>query len=67
MKKHNAEKNCDDSEERAALMEECSRLEQETKALQGELDKFADSDPDALQAMKQQTVVAKDAANRWTG
>ena len=32
-----------------------------------ELEKYRECDPEVMQQMKNETVVAKEAANRWTG
>nr|TKW32414.1 hypothetical protein SEVIR_2G167500v2 [Setaria viridis]TKW32415.1 hypothetical protein SEVIR_2G167500v2 [Setaria viridis] len=57
----------EDSEEREAALEELKAVELHHKKLKEELAAYADSDPAALEAMKDAIDVAHSAANRWTG
>ncbi|XP_077511179.1 meiotic nuclear division protein 1 homolog [Amblyomma americanum] len=56
----------EDSSEREKLIAQLGELEQSRGELSAELDKHRDCDPEVLEEVKKQTVVAKDAANRWT-
>uniref|UniRef100_G3MNW5 Meiotic nuclear division protein 1 homolog n=1 Tax=Amblyomma maculatum TaxID=34609 RepID=G3MNW5_AMBMU len=56
----------EDSSEREKLIAQLSELEQSRDELSAELQKHRDCDPEVLEEIKKQTVVAKDAANRWT-
>uniref|UniRef100_A0ACD5XK59 Uncharacterized protein n=1 Tax=Avena sativa TaxID=4498 RepID=A0ACD5XK59_AVESA len=56
----------EDSDEREDALEELKAVESRHKKLKEELAAYADSDPSALEAMKDATEVAHSAANRWT-
>uniref|UniRef100_A0ACD5XXL0 Uncharacterized protein n=1 Tax=Avena sativa TaxID=4498 RepID=A0ACD5XXL0_AVESA len=56
----------EDSDEREDALEELKAVELRHKKLKEELAAYADSDPSALEAMKDATEVAHSAANRWT-
>lgn len=56
----------EESDEREKLMAELIEVERSRDELSAELDKHRDCDPEVLEEIKRQTVVARDAANRWT-
>lgn len=56
----------EDSDEREAALEELKAVELHHKKLKEELAAYADSDPTAVEAMKDAIEVAHSAANRWT-
>ncbi|KAF7058449.1 hypothetical protein CFC21_065510 [Triticum aestivum] len=56
----------EDTDEREDALEELKAVELRHKKLKEELAAYADSDPSALEAMKDATEVAHSAANRWT-
>ncbi|KAF8712044.1 hypothetical protein HU200_028876 [Digitaria exilis] len=62
----NLKRGREDSEEREAALEELKAVELHHKKLKEELAAYADSDPSALEAMKDAIDVAHSAANRWT-
>ena len=43
------------------------KLRKEKEDLAVNLEKYRECDPEVLQKIKEQTVEAKEAANRWTG
>eukprot|EP00798_Chlamydomonas_sp_ICE-L_P025772 gene25772-11437_t len=55
----------EDSVERAEKMAEMTELKRQVEALQGELAKFKDNDPEAVKAMVEGAALAKAGANRW--
>ena len=54
------------SEERSVLSQKLSLLQEEKKNLEVKLHDLADQDPAVAQHLIKQSIVAKDAANRWT-
>jgi len=44
-----------------------SKLQSDKKKLLEDLDRHKDCDPEVMEQMKEDAVVAKEAANRWTG
>ncbi|XP_037278070.2 meiotic nuclear division protein 1 homolog [Rhipicephalus microplus] len=56
----------EDSSEREELMSKLSELERDRDEVAAELDKHKDCDPEVLEEVKKQTLVAKEAVNRWT-
>ncbi|KAF8650193.1 hypothetical protein HU200_064048 [Digitaria exilis] len=62
----NLKRGREDSEEREAALKELKAIELHHKKLKEELAAYADSDPSALEAMKDAIDVAHSAANRWT-
>jgi hypothetical protein len=46
---------------------ELAKKEAELQTLQTELNKYRECDPEVMEKMKEETAVAKDAVNRWTG
>ena len=44
-----------------------SKLQSDKKKLLEELDRHKDCDPEVMEQMKEDAVVSKEAANRWTG
>ncbi|KAI8465984.1 MAG: putative MND1 domain-containing protein [Monoraphidium minutum] len=55
----------ENSEDRASLMEEARRLKALLESQAKELQVFAESDPEAVAAMRTSTQLAKEGANRW--
>lgn len=53
--------------ERSQLLAQLAELKSECASLTTQVQKYRDCDPEVLEEVKRQTVVAKDAANRWTG
>jgi hypothetical protein len=37
------------------------------KRLQSELEKYKECDPEVMEQMKKEAIIAREAANRWTG
>ncbi|OEL15545.1 Meiotic nuclear division protein 1-like protein, partial [Dichanthelium oligosanthes] len=64
--RNNLKRGREDSEERESALEELKTAELHHKKLKEELAAYADSDPAAVEAMKDATDVAHSAANRWT-
>ncbi|XP_067136804.1 LOW QUALITY PROTEIN: meiotic nuclear division protein 1 homolog [Centruroides vittatus] len=56
----------EETNERIELLKELESVEKEKDKLKSDLKKYQDCDPKMLESMKNQTVVAKEAANRWT-
>ncbi|XP_075542556.1 meiotic nuclear division protein 1 homolog isoform X2 [Dermacentor variabilis] len=56
----------EDSSEREELISKLSDLERSRDEVSAELEKHKDCDPEVLEEIKKQTVVAKEATNRWT-
>uniref|UniRef100_A0A6M2CZL9 Meiotic nuclear division protein 1 homolog n=1 Tax=Rhipicephalus microplus TaxID=6941 RepID=A0A6M2CZL9_RHIMP len=56
----------EDSSEREELMTKLSELERDRDEVAAELEKHKDCDPEVLEEVKKQTLVAKEAVNRWT-
>lgn len=56
----------EDSSEREELMSKLSDLERDRDKVLAELEKHKDCDPEVLEEVKKQTLVAKEATNRWT-
>ena len=54
-------------ESRTEVLSQLAKKEAEKKALECELEKYKECDPDVMEQMKTELVIAKDAANRWTG
>lgn len=57
----------EESAERSQLLAQLAELKSECASLTTQVQKYRDCDPEVLEEVKRQTVVAKDAANRWTG
>lgn len=55
-----------DSEERHALLQELKQLREQRASLKADLDKYRECDPDVVEDMRKETVVAKEAVSRWT-
>lgn len=62
----NLKRGREDSDEREAALEELKAVELHHKKLKEELAAYVDSDPAAVEAMKDAIEVAHSAANRWT-
>ena len=58
---------CRLQDSRQAILDELSKKEKELDSLNSELAKYKECDPEVLEAMRREAVVAKEAANRWTG
>ena len=54
-------------DKRADILAELSRKKAEHERLSADLQRYHDCDPEVMEQMKQETLVAKEAANRWTG
>lgn len=52
---------------RAEILSNLNKCKELQAELSAELDKYRECDPEVMQRMKDETVVAKEAANRWTG
>ena len=48
-------------------MQQLAEKEALNTKLQVDLDRYRECDPEVIEEVKTQTVVAKEAANRWTG
>ena len=53
--------------EREGLLQELAAQKCRREELLGELEKYKACDPEVMEQMKQQTHMAREAANRWTG
>ncbi|XP_038059612.1 meiotic nuclear division protein 1 homolog [Patiria miniata] len=56
----------EDTDDRTELLSTLAEQEQENSRLKAELEKYRECDPEVLEEVKKQTLVARDAANRWT-
>ncbi|XP_072163372.1 meiotic nuclear division protein 1 homolog [Diadema setosum] len=56
----------EESDDRTKLLATLSEKESENSRLDAELARYRECDPEVLEEVKQQTLVAKDASNRWT-
>ncbi|ESO97272.1 hypothetical protein LOTGIDRAFT_214096 [Lottia gigantea] len=56
----------EDTTERQEIFAELVKKEEQKKNLLTMLEKYRECDPEVIEQIKQETVVAKDAANRWT-
>lgn len=54
-------------EKRDELLKELSIKQEEKKTLQTELEKYKECDPEVMEQMKKEAIIAREAANRWTG
>ena len=54
-------------DDRSEILERLSEKHGERAELQKELERYRECDPEVIDAMKEETKVAKEAANRWTG
>jgi len=54
-------------EQRDKVLTTLSKLQSDKKKLLDELDRHKDCDPEVMEQMKEDAVVAREAANRWTG
>ncbi len=52
---------------RTDILQRLAEKETLNAELQRDLEKYRECDPEVLEEVKAQTVVAKEAANRWTG
>ena len=56
----------EETDERADLLKKLAELTAREKELDKKLSMFSDFDPEALEKLKENTVKAKECANRWT-
>ncbi|XP_072024201.1 LOW QUALITY PROTEIN: meiotic nuclear division protein 1 homolog [Amphiura filiformis] len=56
----------EDSDSRTELLKQLAEKESLNAKLQADLDKYRECDPEVLEEVKTQTVMAKEAVNRWT-
>ncbi|XP_013406769.1 meiotic nuclear division protein 1 homolog [Lingula anatina] len=56
----------EESADRTQVLADLSRAEDERDKLRLEVDKYKECDPEVLEAMKKEALIAKEAANRWT-
>ncbi|XP_064612721.1 meiotic nuclear division protein 1 homolog [Liolophura sinensis] len=56
----------EENEERSEVLSMLRKREDEKKQLLAELERYKECDPEVLEEMKQETKIAKEAANRWT-
>lgn len=54
-------------DDRTELLTQLSNAQTEKSRLETELERYRECDPEVIAEVKQQTQVAKEAANRWTG
>ena len=54
-------------EQRDQVLAALNQLQSDKKKLVEELDRHKDCDPEVMEQMKEDAVVAREAANRWTG
>ncbi|XP_013418135.1 meiotic nuclear division protein 1 homolog isoform X2 [Lingula anatina] len=52
--------------DRTQVLADLSRAQDERDKLRLEVDKYKECDPEVLEAMKKEALIAKEAANRWT-
>ena len=57
----------EDSKERTELLSKLEEKKTVVKKLHTELDKYKACDPERMKQLKAESVVAKEATNRWTG
>jgi len=56
----------EETEERQAALAELNDLKSKKSALEAEIQKYKDNDPEVLDKMKEEIATAVDSANRWT-
>ncbi|XP_078494851.1 meiotic nuclear division protein 1 homolog [Ciona intestinalis] len=61
-----AEETRKDSKGREELLQELAKLEKEKANLQVEIAKYKECDPEVVNAITDETQIAKESANRWT-
>jgi len=54
-------------EQRDELLVRLGKLQSDKKSLLEELDRHKDCDPEVMEQMKEDAVIAREASNRWTG
>lgn len=59
------EKGREETEERADTLKQLSDLEANVSKIDQELARFAEFDPEEMDKLKKNTIVARGAANRW--
>ncbi|XP_008592733.1 PREDICTED: meiotic nuclear division protein 1 homolog, partial [Galeopterus variegatus] len=55
-----------ETEERTMLTKELSSLREQREQLKAEVEKYKECDPKVVEKIRQESKIAKDAANRWT-
>lgn len=56
----------EESDDRTQLLQTLAEKESENSRLDAELERYRECDPEVLEGMKAETLVAKEATNRWT-
>ncbi|ELU07005.1 hypothetical protein CAPTEDRAFT_204610 [Capitella teleta] len=56
----------EDTDNREEILMQLAKKEAELHELKSELEKYRECDPEVMQQMKEDVVVAKEAVNRWT-
>ena len=56
----------EESDNRSAILEELADLEKKTETLKAKIKKYEGCDPEELERLKKETMIAKEAVNRWT-
>ncbi|ERE92550.1 putative meiotic nuclear division protein 1 like protein [Cricetulus griseus] len=56
-----------ETEERAMLTKELSSFRDQREQLKAEVEKYRECDPQVVEEIRKANIVAKEAANRWTG
>lgn len=54
-------------EQRDEVLATLSKLQSDKRKLLEELDRHKDCDPEVMEQMKEDVLVAREATNRWTG
>lgn len=52
---------------RSSILSRLSEVQTQKSQLEAELERYRECDPEVIEEVRQETVVAKEAANRWTG
>uniref|UniRef100_A0A0C9QLA0 Meiotic nuclear division protein 1 homolog n=1 Tax=Wollemia nobilis TaxID=56998 RepID=A0A0C9QLA0_9CONI len=66
LQKESLQKGREDSVEREAALNDLRKIEEQYRKLKEELERYADNDPTTVDAMRNASEVAHEAANRWT-
>ncbi len=53
-------------DERTSILEKLQEKEKESTELKAKLEQLRECDPEVLKEVREQSVVAKESANRWT-
>jgi len=54
-------------DKREAILKELNEKQLEKKKLVCELEKYKECDPEIVEQMKKEAIIAREAVNRWTG